>query len=116
MGLRVALVRTDVSEERAASIIRVERSSEPGTTLALTCSVLQSLDSDDVIASSLVIFALMMEAIHFSETSILTRTTQCHVQETTFFIVTALKSYIILDLCFILGNDPIIFRNVTRPS
>jgi hypothetical protein len=33
---RVALVRTDVSEERSASFIRVTRIGELGTTLALT--------------------------------------------------------------------------------
>jgi hypothetical protein len=33
---RVALVRTDVSEERCASIIRVTRLSELGATLAIT--------------------------------------------------------------------------------
>jgi hypothetical protein len=33
---RVALVRTDVSEECIASVIRVERISELGTTLART--------------------------------------------------------------------------------
>jgi hypothetical protein len=33
---RVALVRTDVSEERKASIIRVKRIGELGTTLAVT--------------------------------------------------------------------------------
>jgi hypothetical protein len=33
---RVALVRTDVSEERVASMIRVTRISELGTTLAVT--------------------------------------------------------------------------------
>jgi hypothetical protein len=32
---RVALVRTDVSEERSASIIRVTRLGELGTTLAV---------------------------------------------------------------------------------
>jgi hypothetical protein len=35
---RVALVRTDVSEELTASIIRVTRIRELGTTLALTSS------------------------------------------------------------------------------
>jgi hypothetical protein len=34
---RVALVRTDVSEERSASIIRVTRIGELGTTLADSC-------------------------------------------------------------------------------
>jgi hypothetical protein len=33
---RVALVRTDVSEELSASVIRVTRISELGTTLAVT--------------------------------------------------------------------------------
>jgi hypothetical protein len=33
---RVALVRSDVSEERRASIIRVTRTGELGTTLAVT--------------------------------------------------------------------------------
>jgi hypothetical protein len=33
---RVALVRTDVSEERIASIIRVRRIGELGTTLVVT--------------------------------------------------------------------------------
>jgi hypothetical protein len=33
---RVTLVRTDVSEERSASIIRVTRIGELGTTLAVT--------------------------------------------------------------------------------
>jgi hypothetical protein len=36
MTQRVALVRTDVSEERFASIIRVKRISEVGITLAVT--------------------------------------------------------------------------------
>jgi hypothetical protein len=33
---RVALVRTDVSAELSASIVRVIRMGEPGTTLAVT--------------------------------------------------------------------------------
>jgi hypothetical protein len=36
MKRRVALVRTDVSEERSASMIRETRISDLGTTLALT--------------------------------------------------------------------------------
>jgi hypothetical protein len=36
MLCRVALVRTDVSEERSASFIRVTRIGELGTTLAVT--------------------------------------------------------------------------------
>jgi hypothetical protein len=36
MWLRVTVVRTEVSEERITSIIKVERIDEPGTTLAVT--------------------------------------------------------------------------------
>jgi hypothetical protein len=36
---RVTLVRTDVSEERSVSLIRVTRIGEIGTTLALTTEV-----------------------------------------------------------------------------
>jgi hypothetical protein len=56
---RAALVRTDVSEERIASIISVARIGELGT-LAVTNS-----------RSTL----LMIEAMHYSETSVLTRAT-----------------------------------------
>jgi hypothetical protein len=55
----VAPVRTDVSEERIASIIKVIRIDELGTTLAVT--------------SSPILVTLMMEAIRSSETSVLTR-------------------------------------------
>jgi hypothetical protein len=46
---RVALVRTDVSEELSASIIRVTRISELGTTLAVTSNrrMLRFLHPDD---------------------------------------------------------------------
>jgi hypothetical protein len=58
---RVALVRTDVSEKRSASIITVTRISELGTTLTFV--------------------TLMMEAIHSSETSSLTRATWRNIPE-----------------------------------
>jgi hypothetical protein len=50
MWRRVALVRTDVSEERIASIIGVERIGELGTTLAVTSnwSTLQINPDDGV--------------------------------------------------------------------
>jgi hypothetical protein len=41
---RVALVRTDVSEERITSIIRVERVSELGRTLAVASSAVKTSD------------------------------------------------------------------------
>jgi hypothetical protein len=49
MRRRVALVRTDVSEGRIATIIRVKRIGE--------------LDTANVVPSSLILSTLMMEAI-----------------------------------------------------
>jgi hypothetical protein len=54
---RVALVRTDVSEELSASIIRMTRVSSP------------------------ILVTLMMEALSSSEASVLTRTTRRNVPE-----------------------------------
>jgi hypothetical protein len=62
---RVALVRTDVSEEHIASFIRVTRIGELGTTLAVT----------SVVRSSPILVTLMKEALSSSETSVLTRAT-----------------------------------------
>jgi hypothetical protein len=75
---RVALVRTDVSEELSASIIRVTRIGELGTTLAVTKyvflrSVHRLLARANDVAISPILVTLMMEAIRPSETSILTR-------------------------------------------
>jgi hypothetical protein len=70
----VILVRTDVSEERIASIIGVKRISEVGTTLA-ACS------NSNIVHSSLIVFTLITEAILSSETSVLTRATRRHIPE-----------------------------------
>jgi hypothetical protein len=59
---RVALVRTDVSEEPSASFIRVTRIGEQGTTLVIASFV----------SSSPILVTLMMEALGSSETSVLT--------------------------------------------
>jgi hypothetical protein len=67
MLCRVALVRTDVSEEPNASIIRLTRIGELGTTLA--------------VPSSPILVALMMEALGSSETLVLTGATRCHIPE-----------------------------------
>jgi hypothetical protein len=66
----VALVRTDVSEELSASIIRATRLGELGT-LAVTSS--RRTQRDYVVLSSPILVTLMMEAIRSSETSASTR-------------------------------------------
>jgi hypothetical protein len=73
---RAALVRTDVSVEPIASIIRVTRIDKLETTLAVTSnrskvrSVLQLLFSPNVVPSSPILVTLMMELISSSEMSV----------------------------------------------
>jgi hypothetical protein len=65
---RVALVRTDVSEELSASFIRVTKIGELGTPLAVT-SIRRTLRRNTLVT-------LMKEALSSSETSVLTRSTR----------------------------------------
>jgi hypothetical protein len=76
----VALVRTDVSEELSASLIRVTRISEVGTTLSAT-SVRRLLVTASVFPSSPLLVTLMKEALSSSETSVFTRTTLRNIPE-----------------------------------
>jgi hypothetical protein len=76
---RVSLVRTDVSEELSASIIKVTRISELGTTLALLVTV-------NVVPSSPILVTLMMEVLIFSETTDLTRATRRNIPEDGIFL------------------------------
>jgi hypothetical protein len=86
---RVALVRTDVSEESSASIIRVTRIGELGTTLAVTSnrsmillrSVRRLLVTAIVVPSSPILVTLMKEALSYYETSVLTRATRRIIPE-----------------------------------
>jgi hypothetical protein len=76
---RVDLVRTNVSEQRIASIIRMARIGELGTTLRVT--VLRLLVTANVVSSSPIPVTLMMEAISYSEMLALTRTTRRNIPE-----------------------------------
>jgi hypothetical protein len=75
---RVALVRTDVSEELSASFIMVTRIDELGTTLAVTSkakkvflrSMRRLLVTASVVPSSPILVTLMKEALSSSETSV----------------------------------------------
>jgi hypothetical protein len=65
----MAFIRTDISEEFTASIIRVTRTGELGITLAV-CQLLVTANVDP---SSPILVTLMMETLSSSDTSVLTR-------------------------------------------
>jgi hypothetical protein len=88
----MALVRTDVWEELIPSIIKVTSIGELGTMLAVISnrntlrSVLQFVGNTNLVSSSSILVTLKMEAMSFSETSVLTRATRCNVQEDGIFL------------------------------
>jgi hypothetical protein len=102
----VALVRNGVSEECIASIIRVIRISKLGATLAVTSdrSMLRRnrlLVTANVAPSALILFTLIMETSHSSETSVLARATRRHIPEDGIlhgYRLENIKSNILFDL------------------
>jgi hypothetical protein len=99
-----ALVRTDVSEEGIASIIRVTRIGELRTTLAVTSNrstlhiiflhnVLRLLFTANADLSSPIKIILIIVAIYTSKRRFLQEPQGVTSQKTAFFLVTAVKRH-----------------------
>jgi hypothetical protein len=72
-----------ISEDRISSIIRVERIRELGRTLLFTANI---------VSGSLIIFVLIMEAVRFTETSVLRDPHDVTSQKAAYFIVASVNT------------------------
>jgi hypothetical protein len=97
----VAVVRTSVSKERSASIIRVTRIGELGTTLAVTVNV---------VPSSPILITLVVEAIRSSESLFLQEPHGVTTQKTPFF--TGILFPIAKSSLYYAGNEAALFMRL----
>jgi hypothetical protein len=72
----LALLRTDVSKGRSASIIRVTRIGEVGKTLAVTSNPSKLRRNTMCFPNTQILVTLMLEALNSTENSVLTRNTR----------------------------------------